>query len=196
MMKSKVGAESDICSLRRWQYNRFGGRKRSERGAAPRWDLASCVGRPRCMRGAPDHFPSANFAGHRPADRIAVRCAKENLKIDFRLEGNPFGHLTVRNFHAFPTGPSAIESIDIDYLYVDYSLLGLARHGLSHFLQDVEARSAQRCLKSGESAAAQTASETKAEIAFVISRANPPGRRDIVIRVSPTISSSNRLILI
>jgi hypothetical protein len=35
------------------------------------------------------------------------------LKIDFRLEGNPFARLTARNFHAFPTGPSAIESIDI-----------------------------------------------------------------------------------
>ena len=42
-----------------------------------------------------------------------------------------------------PTGASAIESIDIDQLYVDYSLFGLARHGFSHFLEDVELRSAQ-----------------------------------------------------
>ncbi|KAF5408300.1 MAG: TamB, inner membrane protein subunit of TAM complex [Candidatus Udaeobacter sp.] len=69
--------------------------------------------------------------------------ARENLKIDFRLEGNPFSHLTVRNFRALPTGTSAIESIDIDQLYVDYSLFGLTRHGLSHFLEDVELRSAQ-----------------------------------------------------
>jgi hypothetical protein len=86
---------------------------------------------------------------HRPillaiGRQIVLRyAARENLKVDFLLEGNPFGHLTVRNFHALPTGSSAVESIDIDYLYVDYSLLGLARHGLSHFLQDVETRSAQ-----------------------------------------------------
>lgn len=86
---------------------------------------------------------------HRPillaiGRQIVLRyAARENLKIDFRLEGNPFSHLTVRNFRAIPTGPSTVESVDIDQLYLDYSLLGLARHGLSHFLQDVEARSAQ-----------------------------------------------------
>ena len=86
---------------------------------------------------------------HRPillaiGRQIVLRyAARENLKVDFRLEGNPFSHLTVRNFRAVPTGTSGIESIDIDYLCVDYSLLGLTRHGLAHFLQDVEARSAQ-----------------------------------------------------
>jgi hypothetical protein len=86
---------------------------------------------------------------HRPillaiGRQIALRYAsRQNLKIDFRLEGNPFSHLTLRNFHAVPTGPSGIESVDIDSLYVDYSLFGLARHGLSHFLQDVELRAAQ-----------------------------------------------------
>ncbi len=86
---------------------------------------------------------------HRPillaiGRQIVLRyAARENLKIDFRLEGNPFSHLTVRNFRAFPTGASAIESTDIDQLYVDYSLFGLARHGLSHFLDNVELRSAQ-----------------------------------------------------
>ena len=86
---------------------------------------------------------------HRPlllglGRQLALRYASgENLKANFRLEGNPFTNLTVRNFHAFSTGPSAVESIDIDYLYVDYSLLGLARHGLSHFLDNVEMRSAR-----------------------------------------------------
>ena len=86
---------------------------------------------------------------HRPillaiGRQIVLRYAeRENLKIDFRLEGNPFSHLTVRNFRALPTGASAIESIDIDQLYVDYSLFGLTRHGLSHFLEDIEVRSAQ-----------------------------------------------------
>jgi TamB, inner membrane protein subunit of TAM complex len=86
---------------------------------------------------------------HRPILLAAVRhfairyATKANLKIDFRLEGNPFSYLTIRNLHAVPTGPSAIESIDVDSLYVDYSLLGFARHGISHLLQAVELRGAQ-----------------------------------------------------
>jgi translocation-and-assembly-module (TAM) inner membrane subunit TamB-like protein len=69
--------------------------------------------------------------------------AKQNLKIDFRLEGNPFTRLTARNFQAFPTGPSAIESIDIDQLHIDYNLFGFARHGLARLFDRVEARSAR-----------------------------------------------------
>jgi hypothetical protein len=86
---------------------------------------------------------------HRPillavGRKIALQyAAKENLKADFRLEGNPFSHLTIRNFHAFAIGPSGIESIDIDQLYLDYDLFGFARHGLSHLFNDVEARSAR-----------------------------------------------------
>ena len=89
------------------------------------------------------------IALHRPillaiGRQIALRYAtSENLKIDFRLEGNPFSRLTARNVHAFPTGPSAIESIDIDQLHVDYNLFGYARHGISHLFDNVEARSAR-----------------------------------------------------
>jgi hypothetical protein len=68
--------------------------------------------------------------------------AKENLKADFRVEGNPFSHVTIRNLHAFAVGPSEYESIDIDYLYLDYSLLGYARRGLPRLFNNVEARSA------------------------------------------------------
>ena len=67
---------------------------------------------------------------------------KHNLKADFRVEGNPFGSVTIRNLHAFAVGPSEYESIDIDYLYLDYSLLGFARHGLPRLFNNVEARSA------------------------------------------------------
>ena len=86
------------------------------------------------------HRPMLVVVGRQIALRYA---AKQNLKIDFRLEGNPFSHLTARNFHASPTGPSPIESIDIDQLYVDYDLLGFARHGLSRLFDNVEARSAR-----------------------------------------------------
>src|SRR5215475_5950187 len=86
---------------------------------------------------------------HRPILLATVRhfairyASKENLKMDFRVEGNPFSYLTIRNLHAVPTAPSAIESIDVDSLYVDYSFLGLARHGVSHLLQGVELRGVQ-----------------------------------------------------
>jgi hypothetical protein len=85
---------------------------------------------------------------HRPilfaiGRKIVLRyAAKENLKADFRVEGNPFSHVTIRNLHAFAVGPSQYESIDIDYLYLDYSLLGYARHGLPRLFNDVEARGA------------------------------------------------------
>jgi autotransporter translocation and assembly factor TamB len=85
---------------------------------------------------------------HRPILLAVVRhealryAAKENLKADFRVEGNPFGRLTVRNLHAFPTGPSDYESIDIAYLYLDFSLFGFMRHGLPRLFNDVETRSA------------------------------------------------------
>ena len=85
---------------------------------------------------------------HRPillaiGRRIVLQyAAKESLKADFRVEGNPFGSVTIRNLHAFATGPSQYETIDIDYLYLDYSLLGYARHGLPRLFNDVEARSA------------------------------------------------------
>src|SRR5207244_13215386 len=84
---------------------------------------------------------------HRPillalGRQIALHyAATENLKATFRLDGNVFTNLTLRNLHASPTGPSAIESIDIDLSYIDYSLFGLARHGLSDFLDDVESSS-------------------------------------------------------
>ena len=85
---------------------------------------------------------------HRPilfaiGRKLVLRyAAKENLKADFRVEGNPFGRVTIRNLHAFAVGPSEYESIDIDYLHLDYSLLGYARHGLPRLFNDVEARSA------------------------------------------------------
>jgi hypothetical protein len=95
---------------------------------------------------------------HRPILLALVRhyaigyATKENLKLDFRLEGNPFSYLTVKNLHAVPTGPSPIESIDVDSLYVDYSLVGFARHGVSHLLQNVELHSAQVVLDPAKAA--------------------------------------------
>ena len=85
---------------------------------------------------------------HRPillalARQIALHyAARENLKANFRLEGNLFTNLTVRNLHVFPTGPSGIESIDVDFARVNYGLLAPLRHGLTS-IKNLDVRSAR-----------------------------------------------------
>jgi len=85
---------------------------------------------------------------HRPlllalGRQIALHyAARENLKANFRLEGNVFTNLTVRNLHAVPTGPSDVESIDIDLARADYGLFAPLRHGLSS-IKNLEVRSAR-----------------------------------------------------
>ena len=57
---------------------------------------------------------------HRPlllglVHRVALHyAAKENLKFEFRLEGSIFTNLIVKDLHAVSTGPSDIESLDVD----------------------------------------------------------------------------------
>jgi hypothetical protein len=86
---------------------------------------------------------------HRPVlltiGRLVVRhyAAKQNLRADFRLEGSVFTYLTLRNLHVAPSGPTDIESIDADLVRVDYNLWGLMRHGMAHFLRNVELHSAR-----------------------------------------------------
>ena len=73
------------------------------------------------------------------------RAAKENLKLDFRVEGNVFTGLTIRNLHIVPTGPAAIEIAAAEYIHADYNLLSLLR-GDADFLRSIEARNARcRC---------------------------------------------------
>jgi len=85
------------------------------------------------------HRPILLFIGRQIALHYAAR---ENLKTNFRLEGNVFTNLTVRNLHAVPTGPSDVESIDIDLARADYGLLAPLRHGLSS-IKSLEVRSAR-----------------------------------------------------
>ena len=46
------------------------------------------------------HRPLLLGLGHRIANHYA---AKENLNLEFRLEGDVFSNLTVRNLHVVPT---------------------------------------------------------------------------------------------
>src|SRR5438067_38947 len=70
------------------------------------------------------------------------RAAKENLKLDFRAEGNVFTGLTIRNLHVVPTGPAAIEIVDAEYIHAEYSLFSLLR-GHADFLRSIETRNAR-----------------------------------------------------
>ncbi len=85
---------------------------------------------------------------HRPlllglGRQVALHYAgREHLKIDFRLEGNVFTNLTVRNLHAVPTGPSDVESIDVDLARADYGLFAPLRHGLTS-IKNLDVRSAR-----------------------------------------------------
>ncbi|MDQ6656065.1 MAG: translocation/assembly module TamB domain-containing protein, partial [Verrucomicrobiota bacterium] len=87
-------------------------------------------------------------AFHRPilqtvARKLAIHfAAQQNLKVDLRVEGSILGGVVLRNVHAAATGPSALQSADIDFVRVDYSLWGLLRHGMSALLKNVEVRNA------------------------------------------------------
>ena len=83
------------------------------------------------------HRPLLLAVGLRVANHYA---AKENLRLDCRLEGNVFTSLVIRNFRVVPIGPTIVESLDADYLRADYSLFRFWRGGRSELLKSVEAR--------------------------------------------------------
>src|SRR5438270_170186 len=86
------------------------------------------------------HRPLLLGLGHRIALHYA---AKENLKLEFRLEGSVFTNLIVRNLHAAPTGPSDVESIDVGLGRIDYGLFTLLRHGISTAIKSADVHSAR-----------------------------------------------------
>jgi autotransporter translocation and assembly factor TamB len=75
---------------------------------------------------------------------------KEHLKLEFRLEGNLFNSLTIRNIHAVPTGPTAIESVDADVVRLNYNVFALIRHGLPEFCKALEVGSARIVINPGK----------------------------------------------
>jgi len=86
------------------------------------------------------HRPLLLDLGHRIALHYA---AKENLKLEFQLEGSVFTNLIIRNLHAASTGPSDVESIDVDLARIDYGLLTLLRHGISTAIKNADVHSAR-----------------------------------------------------
>ena len=83
------------------------------------------------------HGPILRSVVHAVAVKVA---AGQNLKLNFRVEGDILGGITLRNVHATPTGPTAVQALDADLIRADYSLTDLVFHGMSDFLKDVEVR--------------------------------------------------------
>ena len=74
---------------------------------------------------------------------INRNAARENLRVDFAFEGSIFTSLAIRNLHVTPTGPTIVESIDVDYLRADYSLWDWMGRGPTELLKSVELRTAR-----------------------------------------------------
>ena len=89
------------------------------------------------------HRPLLQTVGRRVAIHYA---AKENLRLDCRLEGSVLGSLVIRNLRVVPTGPSIVEALDADYIRADYSLLDLVSKGASELLKNVEVRNVRAVL--------------------------------------------------
>ncbi len=94
---------------------------------------------------------------HRPILRHLVRslaihfAARENLKLDFQIEGSVLGGIVLRNVHGTGTAPSPVESIDADLIRADYSLFDLIFRGQSDLVKNVELHSASIVLNPGKS---------------------------------------------
>ena len=86
------------------------------------------------------HRPLLLGLGHRIALHYA---AKENLKLEFRVEGSLFTNFIIRDLHAAPIGPSDVESIDVDLARIDYGLFTLLRHGISTAIKNADIHSAR-----------------------------------------------------
>ena len=74
---------------------------------------------------------------------INRNAAKANLRVDCNLEGSIFTSFAIRNLHVTPTGPTIVESIDVDYIRADYSLWDWMRRGPTELLKNAEVRTAR-----------------------------------------------------
>jgi hypothetical protein len=79
---------------------------------------------------------------------FAVRAAaKENLKLDFRLEGSVLGGITIRNLHISPLKPEApVESGDANYIRAEYDLFSLLGNK-TDLIELIEVRDAHFVIK-------------------------------------------------
>ena len=106
------------------------------------------------------HRPVLLRLGHAIALHYA---AKENLKLDFRAEGSVFTNLTIKDLHAVPTGPSDIESIDVDLARADYGFFAALATWTLGCDQKLEVHSARIVLNPAKGAAETAPAEPEKE---------------------------------
>ncbi|MBV9007647.1 MAG: translocation/assembly module TamB domain-containing protein [Verrucomicrobia bacterium] len=87
------------------------------------------------------------FVFHRPLLLSAVHfvgvrvAAKQDLKVDFRVEGNVWNALTIRNLHVTPLKPNAaVQAADADYVRAEYNLLAVLRGREADVLDALDVR--------------------------------------------------------
>jgi hypothetical protein len=84
---------------------------------------------------------------HRPLLFALIRqiarhnATREHLTLDYNIAGSVFTSIRLRDLHIAPTGPSDVESVDVNLARANYSLLALLLHGPSRFLTNFEAQS-------------------------------------------------------
>ncbi len=93
------------------------------------------------------HGPILRPVVHSLAIHLA---AKENLKLDFQIEGGILGEIELRNVHAAATGPAAVQSFDADLIRANYSLTNLILHGTVGFSEGRRGAECDRGARSGE----------------------------------------------
>ena len=93
---------------------------------------------------------------HAPIMRSVIRtvatrvAASQNLKLDFRLDGDPLDQITIHNLRATPTGATAVQRLEVGTAKVNYSLPDLVFHGISNVLKNVEVHDVTAVLDSSK----------------------------------------------
>ena len=86
------------------------------------------------------HRPILFYSARKVANHYAARAS---LRIDGSLGGTIFTGLVIRNLTVVPIGPTIVESIDVDYIRADYSLISFVRGGAAELIQNAEIRNAR-----------------------------------------------------
>jgi hypothetical protein len=104
------------------------------------------------------HGPILRTIVHRVATNYA---AGQNLKLDFRIAGDPIDKLDLQNVHATATGPCSLQSLEADRMIVDYSIPDLVFHGMSDALKNVELHNATALIDSSKALPTPTPAQTQ-----------------------------------
>ena len=70
--------------------------------------------------------------------------ARQNIRLSLQVQGTIFTNISLKNIRAVPNGKGAtpVENISIEEVTVHYSILSLARKGISEFLDSYVLRNA------------------------------------------------------